>query len=121
MTITVPFDNEPLGNYTWVVVLRDGTTIEEYVEGKQQSFDIVKGLDVFHVHLIPFRNIGSYIQIVCQPGEYVTKCWTRTFTHGSEVVEHPVIDVFSLVSEKPVYHLVYADGGILVTTDRDNA
>lgn len=117
----VPYENEPIGIYTWVAVLRDGTMIEEYIDGRQQSFDMLQDKDVFQVHLIPFRSVGAYIQITCQPGEFVKKVWTRTFTHGDVIVEHPVIDTFSLISDKPVYHLVYADGGILITTDRDTA
>ena len=121
MTITISEDNRPLGQYTWVALLRDGTTIEECGNPDARlPFDVLHGKDVHQVHLVPFQDQDlMYIMITCQPGEYVKKVFTRTFQANldtGDLIEQPVIDSFVLMSEQPIKHFIYPDRSMLITT-----
>ena len=121
--ITCTDNRQPLGIYTWVAILRDGTQINEFNdEEPQKSFDVLSGLDVSSVHLCPARGVGVYTRILVGPGEYVTKKWIRTFTmnlDSGEQVEQPIIDAYTLHSNKPVNHFTSANGATRITTDED--
>lgn len=125
MTITP--DNRPLGYYTWVAVLRDGTAIHEFLEGQpQQSIEVVKDLDVAELHLIPFipDQPRSYIRIDVAPGQRIVKKWIRSFQQGmdraQDTIELPVIDAFGLADSEgniAVWHYAFPDGSMLVSTN----
>ncbi len=128
MTIQITEDRRPLGHATWVAVFRDGSSLFEFGpdNAPQVSFDrVAERDDVAEVHLIPFMqgDVRSYIKINVQPGERVEKKWIRTFTVNSDDPnvqgEHPVIDAFTLVSDKPIRHFMFANGSMLITTEEE--
>lgn len=123
-TITIDETRQPLGAYTWVATLRDGTQLIEWETDKPQlSFDIVACRDdVAEVAIIYCHKyiLGTAMRIVVQPGERVTKKWIRTFhlnLDTQEQSEYPVVDTAQLITDKPIYHHCMPDGMIVVTTN----
>jgi hypothetical protein len=128
MAMTITPENRPMGYYTWVAVLRNGTTIHEFDDNgdPQKSVDLLVGLDVSEFHLIPFipDQPRSYIRLDVAPGQRVVKKWIRSFQHGldraQDSQELPVIDAFALIDDSgyddPVWHYCFPDGSLLVTT-----
>jgi hypothetical protein len=125
MTITP--ENRPMGYYTWVAVLRNGTAIHEFEESgePQKSVDLLKGLDVSEFHLIPFipDQPRSYIRLDVAPDQTIVKKWIRSFQHGmdrpQDSMELPVMDAFGLADSEgvvAVWHYCFPDGSMLVTT-----
>ena len=131
MTIHITEDRRPIGHSTWVAVFRDGSVLFEFAPANeagefppQVSFDrVAERDDVAEVHLVPFMqgDVRSYVKIAVQPGERVEKKWIRTFTMQSDDPsvkgEHPVIDAFALISDKPIRHFMFANGAMLITTE----
>lgn len=127
MTITP--DNRPIGYYTWVAVLRDGTAIHEYLDDQpQQSVDVLKDLDVSEFHLIPFipDQPRSYIRLDVAPNQRIVKKWIRSFQQGmdraQDTMELPVIDAFGLADEGgnvAVWHYAFPDGSMLISTNAE--
>lgn len=118
--------NQPLGYYTWIADLRNGTRIEELVDGTSiKSVDVLSGLDVAQFWLIPLDELRSMILLKLQPGQSVRKYWSRTFHHsesGDSHVESPVVDKFGIADVQGVvhvWHYAFADGSVLVTSEPD--
>lgn len=122
--ITLTEKRRPLGAYTWLAILRDGTNIHEFWDDEpQKSVDGLLGLDVAELHLIAVPDTHRHIIIQAQADETIKKHWTRTFVLNLDdpkgQQEQPIIDAFILESERPVKHLVFANGVMLVTTAFD--
>lgn len=132
MTIRMNDNRRPIGYYTWVAYFRDNSLLQEFysvqdantlewTDYPQNSFEMVSNNpNVFQVHLIPVDNLRPYICIQVAEGERVVKKATRTFTQNLEdgvLVEHPPIDCFMLISDKPVWNYSYLDGSTVITTN----
>lgn len=122
-TITINAERRPVGYYTWVATFRDGTQLIEFeTDQSQLSFDrVTERDDLAEVALIPYLpgDERSHIRIVVAPGERVKKVTTRTFDLELDTgaqPERPPIDVFVLISDKPVNHYCYHDGSMVITT-----
>ena len=133
MTIDLSEDRRPLGNVTWLALFRDGTVLYEFGSADeagnlppQVSFDrVAERADVAEVHLVPFLpdTRRGYVKIVVQPGERVVKKWVRTHIMLSDDPtvrnELPIIDAFSLISEKKVNFYWYASNDMMIITTHD--
>jgi hypothetical protein len=128
MTINLSSERKPLGTLTWVAILRDGAIIAEFDDDQpQKSFDCLAGLDVAEVQLIPIDGATRGVHVLrAAPGEEIKKKWIRTFTmmmdspdETQSQIEHPVIDAYILISDKPVWHYTFHDGATLITTSEE--
>jgi len=112
---------QTLGAYEWVAKLRDGRIIHEFSGDTQKSADCLANLDVAELHLVPVCDGVIYTVIRACSDETIQKKWIRTFTTDittGHSGEHPVIDAFTLVSNRQVNHYVFwhADKMILLIT-----
>lgn len=124
---------ELLGGYTWVALLQDGTEIEQlYKEDgqeKERSVEYLRTLSqpVVAINLIPLdRATHAPITILVSEGDDWIKHWQRMIslnTITGETTNMPAVDVFGLRpkgrSRKPTFMKVFADGSILITTDKN--
>jgi hypothetical protein len=129
MAMTIDKDSRPLGYYSWVAILRNGSAVYEYINNEpQKSVNVLRSLDVAEFHLVPFLpdQPRSYIRLDVAPGQRIVKKWIRTFQQGMDRVqdtaELPVIDAFGLADSQgqvAVWHYAFPDGSILVTTNSE--
>lgn len=118
-------NDQPLGLYEWVAILRDGTELRELTSGVMQSFDVLQGLDVAEVHLLPLAPGVMYTIIKAASDEFVQKKWIRTLDMSLDdggQTERPVIDAFRLVAPRQVWHYVvqlHDFPALLITTNEE--
>lgn len=120
--------NKPLGYYTWIAELRDGTRIAELPDDGSQmvSVDTLKGLDVAIFWMLPLTASHHPIFLELAPGQEIRKYWSRTFQTFLDIAEPdkelPVVDKFGIADAAghvAIWHYAFQDGSMLITEKPD--
>lgn len=111
---------ELLGGYFWIATLVNGITIAQLDDqGIERSIDVLKGLNVATISLMPLVNAPhKIITLDARNADGFIKFWTRSqAVDGGPIT---TIDTLGLVVNSiSIFLHVYPDGSIKMTLDKE--